>query len=1009
MTPINFDSGGGNKRIQLSLEDCEGGGTIGLVSYPSSWLTASLDQSTNILTVNCDPTTSTLGNSGEIVLSFNGKTCTNNTMQVTQSGPNCGCRNFSLSTSSVSWPYNSKSATTVTYPEKGGCITEITATSDKEHFTVVTHQTNGITITPRDTNPMANPINATITVTYKANGVTCDDVKTISASHGGSNCGCGNFSFDTTELVWSKDESGESTAQTKTYTEKGGCITEITAQSNDNHFKVGDDTTDGIKVWPDDTNPDDNPKTATITVKYKANGVTCDTKTFSVKQNGSGCNCGSDLWLSPSSLSWAASSFGSSATSTVTYDFNSSCIDASNINVTNDSESDFTMDWQPSNKKILVYPKKENTSRTSPINGSITVTFNREGCDANKTISLTQLKSDLCDNCGLIDTMTKQTGYVGDNVFVYPESVSSYTFATGTTSAGGTPCGRFHIGSSSQKCTWTIQDIYSVYAGFKFNVSFNSAASSASSLRLYFKYTDGRADCYRDFQFIQNSCNCFDLRKVSWSVAFTNSKIPGTKLEDVPILRTSKNNFDSSCAKFVPPSNSQLPSWIKDLTFDDTSSSSYYYIRGNVSANTIIERSTTLKLTPQIRVQYGSTDKWYNCDTVDKEVTQEVNNCSCGEPATITKVIAGSADTYVFRGGLSGGKYYDKNCFNHPDDPSTFFKFEITDPTKTWVTLGTTTYAQDSGLYCSYNYFSAEENPSSTTERSLVVKITADLTSNTETNKCETLLTIKQEKKPNVEETCAEATNNINTYGDRPYDAGRYAIVYYSGHDSRYRLEWVPKSTDPTWITSISNTDRLGNDDATHLYGTYTANTGATELYKTDRRPATITVRVKRDGETCAETQVDVSQKGWSGSCACEGEIIWTQNTNGATGVDPCGTLKTASGKSYHAYDYIDTTTPQVLAYFNLTGSNECDIVAPITNQSTYFIGSLSAVTSAVTIGNVQYTHCVKGVIRKYSGDMDTPVSVRLILRRNIGGTNYEDCGSEKEKTFEILINTDKT
>jgi hypothetical protein len=313
-------------------------------------------------------------------------------------------------------------------------------------------------------------------------------------------------------------------------------------------------------------------------------------------------------------------------------------------------------------------------------------------------------------------------------------------------------------------------------------------------------------------------------------------------------------------------------------------------------------------------------------------------------------------------------------------------------------------------LYCSYNYFSAQENPSTTSSRDFVVKITADLTGNTATNKCETLLTIHQKEKENVEETCTQATQKVDGYSmGTSCNGGRDSIAYYNGYDERYTLEHVTKSTDPDWLSDISNTNRSGDIDNKRLFATFTANTGATDVYKTEERRGTITVRLKRDGETCSEKQITVKQDGWSGSCACVGEIIWTQDTNGTPGVEPCGTEKVASGKTYHAYDYIDSSTAQVLAYFNLTGSNECDIVTPITNQSTYFIGSLTAVTSAVTISNVQYTHCVKGVIKKFSGDTDTPVSIRLILRRSIGGTNYEDCGSEKEKAFEILINTDKT
>jgi hypothetical protein len=246
------------------------------------------------------------------------------------------------------------------------------------------------------------------------------------------------------------------------------------------------------------------------------------------------------------------------------------------------------------------------------------------------------------------------------------------------------------------------------------------------------------------------------------------------------------------------------------------------------------------------------------------------------------------------------------------------------------------------------------------------------------------------------------------------YEGGRKEIAYYNG-DVNYTLALKDASEVPSWIEagSVTNIDPQGNENKKSLYATFKANSGATgtlpdgtpapsnadTMYKTqDPRSKTVKVYlIKPDGTPCDEyKEIEIKQKGWSGSCGCNGTIDLTQKD--------CGEIVPPTQQhpeEYHGYHY-NGSTPQILCYFNLNDAESCNSVSATPQDTSYFSGDLTIEATSKTIDGVEYKNCVKGVIASHSGwEIDEPVAIILSLRRNIGGINTEECST---KIFSILI-----
>ena len=987
METIIVNETGGTYFFNYNLGgNCSAGDVVSFRESPSNWIHVYTDivvQSyEHPFKVVCDDNTGGGTRDGQVIPIINEglsteKVCNDKAIPFRQTGTTCGCGDFQLSTNNLSWSSADVSPQYNTFTLKGDCIDVVTATSTNNHFKVEVGE-NNIKVTPTATTATDDET-GTVTVTYTEHGRDCTSL-TFTVKHNGTGCGCRDFSFDESEMSWA---SSETDLKSRSYIVKGDCINVVTATSNSNHFSVTAGT-DSISVQPTTANTGTDPINGTITVTYEANGGNCTSKTFSVKHSGTGCDC----YISITGVTeWPATLYGSDNAKYIKYDYDSSCIDGDSITISNNNDTDFFAELDKTNKQIKVYPKNENDDRTSP--NAATITINFEGvagfsCSNYQTTSLTQKKSDRCDDCGLVKGLTKKEGYVGEvneqDVFIFPIKKKEYVFASASTrpDASSPACGDFSLFTTATTAQFT--KVNDTQYNRTFKVKFNQdAEAKAYSLRISFVYNDGRPECHKDFLFIQQECNCIDgLDGWGWPI-LTPSPLEPNEYSQVSI-QTKTGAISSDCMDYGLTTDSST--WIQGLTVRITDTPRTW-LDADIKANTgRTERTGHVYITP--KVKYNGQE--FTCSSsYKKEVTvkQKPINCDCGETDKVSSA-SSAQDTKVY---LYGSKYYDKSCFNSSiTDPNLYFTITTN---KSWIHLDSQTYLERSGLYEAQNIVTLDANTDED-PREGVINVKVNLVGD---SNCTFKWTIRQSGA--TCEDCTAANRNIYSYSTdssmRSYKAGRSGIGYYNGTCTDYTLKLT--GSTPSWIENVSNYERTSSTDfdKKRLYCDYKANSGTTggapvddPLYKTQDRHATLTLYLEKgDGTICPTKNIEIWQEGWSGSCTCDGTIVFDNSTCGEEYVD------SETGSIYRAFSDDDQTHD--LCYYKLNEDGECSRKVVVTSQFSRYFDSLTTATTSVTINNVEYDHCVRGKISNYASQ-GTPVSITLTMHRNIGGTNYESC-----------------
>jgi hypothetical protein len=235
------------------------------------------------------------------------------------------------------------------------------------------------------------------------------------------------LSVTSTPSAWTWDATA---AKTATYTINATCITDISVTSSNSWFSVTNSLNGSngtITITPSGQNNTTTDKTSTITISYKSNGTSCS-KTFDVSQNPYVCTC-DDLTLGAAPSAWA---WNDTATKTVSYTANSTCI--TDVSVSS-SNSWFTVTVNTSTKVISVTPSGQNTTTASKA-GVITVSYKTNGTNCSKTFNVEH--NPYGCSCGDLsisttsvtwnsweDTSAKTVSYTANSTCITDISVSS--------------------------------------------------------------------------------------------------------------------------------------------------------------------------------------------------------------------------------------------------------------------------------------------------------------------------------------------------------------------------------------------------------------------------------------------------------------------------------------------------------------------------------------------------------------------------------------------------------
>ena len=229
---INVPSGGTASTITYSLkEGCENANVTASTDNTSMIIIGTVGSGKINFTVTENTTTEE--RTGHITPSVNGNSCDSKQITIKQAAgeaptPTCGCGNLNLKPSSLEWAYNEKDEKNITLTS-GACISDITINT-LTNFTA-TLGSGVIKVSPKGENQTSAPYEETLEVTYKANGSTCEEKKTVSLKQNpsecqGATCICYLVSEATCEKV-------AATATTATVTWSYSAITWTTAATCD--------------------------------------------------------------------------------------------------------------------------------------------------------------------------------------------------------------------------------------------------------------------------------------------------------------------------------------------------------------------------------------------------------------------------------------------------------------------------------------------------------------------------------------------------------------------------------------------------------------------------------------------------------------------------------------------------------------------------------------------------------------------------------------------------------
>ena len=203
----------------------------------------------------------------------------------------CYCSGFTLGSTPSSWDCDETDEREVSYT--GDCHTDVDATSSNSHFTVTVDQTNKkIKVKPTGRYTGNTEESATITVTYKANGSSCDS-QTFGVTHNsGTTCYCPDdctsitaFSITKTSLEAS---GATSWVEIGSYGYNSACSDKVGVDSDKTWLSVKAENGTVYGKWDANTSFTDT-RSATITAKWGT--TSCTSRTGSTTQEKAECTC----------------------------------------------------------------------------------------------------------------------------------------------------------------------------------------------------------------------------------------------------------------------------------------------------------------------------------------------------------------------------------------------------------------------------------------------------------------------------------------------------------------------------------------------------------------------------------------------------------------------------------------------------------------------------------------------------------------------------------------------
>jgi len=386
-TPLTFaSSDSGSTRAQNVIVS-----TASCISDISATTTTAFSATVTGNIVSIFPKTTNTGASAvtgtaSITYKADGSACTKVDISLTQEPVGCGCGDFSLSTTSMTFA-NTDSGSTKKQTaaiRSGVCISGIFVSASSTAFTAILNGSN-VEVYPNSANTGTSAITATVTVSYKAGTSGCT-AKTIAITQNGTACDCTNFAISTTSMVFASDASGSSAASSSTITTSGACISNVQVSVSSTAFTASI-ANSAITIYPVSKNEGTSAITATATVSYSANGSGCASKTISLTQNGTGCEC-SNFGITPTALTFASSAT-SSVVSSITINNSGTCINS----VTLDLPSDSKFSGSVIGNTIKICPKSANTTATTDIVETVNVNYKNSSTACTPiSIKLTQEK-----------------------------------------------------------------------------------------------------------------------------------------------------------------------------------------------------------------------------------------------------------------------------------------------------------------------------------------------------------------------------------------------------------------------------------------------------------------------------------------------------------------------------------------------------------------------------------------------------------------------------------------
>ena len=383
-----------------------------------------------------------------------------NVIKFTLSGTSCGCKDSSLSTSSLTFSSTDSMSNPQTVTFRTASCTSLSSaqiTRGDNYFTSsVDINSNVITIYPKNPNTGMEDYSGVCTVNYTANGSPCTPLG-INLKQFAAGCAdCNSFAITSPTSL-----SFGSGATSSTVTWSGGNCVDVTSIVPSDSWISSAATSLPTQFKINVTENKNVARNGSVIVNFSGGNNCSSSKTITVSQ-AEGCNCG-NFSISPASLNFDKDASGSSYAQELTVT-SGECITDITLSFSNGY---FTGETR--NGKIAVWPTNKNTGLTS-YDGTCTVTYSVNGSpcsESSKVINLTQAAAG-CADC---------------STFAITSPSSVYTNIPNT---GGT----IVVNYSGGNCV----EVTSVTPTYRFWITSGDITSNSFTLNVYNNSGDSRTN-----------------------------------------------------------------------------------------------------------------------------------------------------------------------------------------------------------------------------------------------------------------------------------------------------------------------------------------------------------------------------------------------------------------------------------------------------------------------------------------------------------------------------------